>query len=295
MRWTQLIVAATTLCSMRYIRIPPQADSTNLQLVARSNQPMSSASAMEEMSQMCRLRTRPECMEYGKLGLMGTTFLFASGDSGVAGNFELCIAANGTQTTDGIRFNPDYPATCPFITAVGATQIEDGQTVKDPEVAVHDIFFSGGGFSDVYAMPAYQRGDVLSFLDNHPPPYTGAQFNNSRNSRAYPDLSANGLNYVVVINGNFRLIDGTSASTPTTASMITLINDARIGIGKKPVGFINPAIYSPAFRHAFNDITVGSNPGCGTNGFSAEPGWDPVTGLGTPNFEKLLLAWLVLP
>jgi tripeptidyl-peptidase I len=50
-----------------------------------------------------------ECAEYGKLGLMGTTFLFASGDAGVAGNFDFCIEPNGTQSLDGIRFNPGYP------------------------------------------------------------------------------------------------------------------------------------------------------------------------------------------
>lgn len=54
-------------------------------------------------------------------------------------------------------------------------------------------------------------------------------------------------------------------------------------------------IYTPAFSEAFNDITTGNNPGCDTNGFLAEPGWDPVTGLGTPNFSKLLALWLLLP
>jgi len=77
--------------------------------------------------------------------------------------------------------------------------------------------------------------------------------------------------------------------------MITLINDARITIGKKSVGYLNPIIYTPLFASAFNDITIGSNQGCGTPGFSTARGWDPVTGLGTPNFEKLLALFLVLP
>lgn len=73
-------------------------------------------------------------------------------------------------------------------------------------------------------------------------------------------------------------------------------------------------IYTEAFSEAFNDITSGTNQGCGTVGFTAvqgkaEPssliitlgtdqnmvGWDPVTGLGTPNFEKLKDAFLSLP
>lgn len=54
-------------------------------------------------------------------------------------------------------------------------------------------------------------------------------------------------------------------------------------------------IYTSTFMAAFNDITNGTNPGCGTVGFYAEPGWDPVTGVGTPNFEKLVALWLDLP
>jgi tripeptidyl-peptidase-1 len=77
--------------------------------------------------------------------------------------------------------------------------------------------------------------------------------------------------------------------------MITLINDARLAAGKSPVGFINPAIYSDAFRGAFTDIVSGNNPGCGTDGFESVEGWDPVSGLGTPDFEKLLALWTGLP
>jgi len=59
------------------------------------------------------------------------------------------------------------------------------------------------------------------------------------------------------------------------------------------VGFVNPVLY--AHPEMFNDITLGDNPGCGTNGFEAVPGWDPVTGLGTPNFPKMLEVFLSLP
>lgn len=98
-----------------------------------------------------------------------------------------------------------------------------------------------------------------------------------------------------------------------------MVNDVRLFAGKKPIGFINPSvrsfpycsfgfplvflldlvfenqIYSEAFKGAFNDVTSGNNPGCGSQGFAAAPGWDPVTGLGTPSFMKLLIRWLVLP
>lgn len=85
-------------------------------------------------------------------------------------------------------------------------------------------------------MPSYQKSVVQTFLREHPPPFSGAQFNNSGTSRAFPDLSANGANYVIAIDGEFNLVFGTSASAPTTASIITLINDARITLGKRPVG-----------------------------------------------------------
>ena len=92
-----------------------------------------------------------------------------------------------------------------------------------------------------------------------------------------------------------------------------MINDARIAVGKSPIGFINPLvglsickrtwtlltfdqqIYASNFTDGFNDITNGTNPGCGTPGYSTSVGWDPVTGLGTPNFPKLLAKWLSLP
>jgi len=237
-----------------------------------------------------------QCNEYGKLGMMGVTILYSSGDNGVAGNGGLCIdPATGKEARNGTRFNPDFPANCPFVTAVGATQILANATVNDPESACEEVIFSGGGFSDVFAMPDYQKADVLSFFKNHPPPFTSAQFNNSQKARGYPDLAANGANYVIGIDGEFALVFGTSCSSPVVGSLITSINDARLAIGKRPVGFINPAIYSPLFRGAFNDITQGGNQGCGTPGFTAVSGWDPVTGVGTPNFEKLLLLWLLVP
>jgi len=70
------------------------------------------------------------------------------------------------------------------------------------------------------------------------------------------------------------LIGGTSASSPAFAGIISLLNDARIAAGKPPLGFLNPLIYSIGNR-AFNDITVGNNPGCGTQGFFCVKGWDP--------------------
>jgi len=236
-----------------------------------------------------------QCTEYGKIGLLGTSVLYSSGDDGVAGNGGDCLNTKGKATSTGTRFNPGFPVTCPFVTAVGATQIDPGNTVNDPEGASEQVIFSGGGFSNIFAMPSYQEAAVQSFLTNHPPPFTSAQFNTSGKSRGFPDLSANGANYVIAIDGEFELVFGTSCSAPVTSSMLTLINDARLAAGKSTVGFINPTIYSAGFASGFNDITHGGNQGCGTAGFTATTGWDPVTGVGTPNFGVLLELWLALP
>jgi tripeptidyl-peptidase I len=84
-----------------------------------------------------------------------------------------------TGSLDANRFNPIFPASCPFVIAVGATQIDSGATVNDPESACERIIFSGGGFSDIFRMPPYQKDMVTNFLKDHPPPYSAAQYNNS--------------------------------------------------------------------------------------------------------------------
>ncbi|EMD37169.1 hypothetical protein CERSUDRAFT_115082 [Gelatoporia subvermispora B] len=235
-----------------------------------------------------------QCNEYGKLGLMGVTFLYASGDDGVGGNGALCLEANGTQVLGAPIFNPGFPGGCPWVTNVGATQIVPGNPVTAPEIASAE-FGSGGGWSNVFAMPDYQKSAVQGYLKEFPPPYPSDIWNSTGVSRAFPDIAGNGWNYTVAIEGGFVPIGGTSASSPMSAALLTAINDARQNQGKSPIGFINPTIYSDKFKDLFNDITSGTNPGCGTNGFTAERGWDPVTGLGTINFKKLLAAWLELP
>ncbi|KAF2083190.1 hypothetical protein K490DRAFT_70059 [Saccharata proteae CBS 121410] len=243
-----------------------------------------------------------QCDEYMKLGLQGVTVLYSSGDFGVAGNGGQCIDPTTGQYNNGTfgRFNPSFPGTCPYVTAVGATQVKPGTNViealatgTEPEMACETVIFSGGGFSNLFPMPSYQSNAVTRWFKNHPPPYGAERFNNSMQTRAIPDVSANGANYVVAVDEVFALVFGTSASSPTFGSVITLINEERANFGKKSVGFLNPTLY----RHpeVLNDITQGGNQGCGTAGFSAAPGWDPVTGLGTPNFPKLSLLFLTLP
>jgi len=152
--------------------------------------------------------------------------------------------------------------------------------------------YSGGGFSNVFAAPTYQSAALKTYFSEYPPPYGSDQYNTSR-SRGFPDIAANGANYAIAVDGIWKLVFGTSASAPVVGSILTLINAARLDIGKSPIGFINPVLYRNP--DMFNDIVVGGNPGCGTAGFQAVKGWDPVTGLGTPNFPKMLERWLSLP
>lgn len=196
------------------------------------------------------------------------------------------------------------PVTCPYVTAVGSTFLPPGANVsQDAEVAT-TRFPSGGGFSNIYGIPDYQSAAVSSYLTNHNPGYVSYSSTNNdsfganggiynSNGRAYPDVSAVGDN-VIIFNGGFpTLIGGTSASAPTWGGIVTRLNDERLAAGKTPVGFLNPTLY--ANPSALHDITVGNNSGCGTSGFFAAEGWDPVTGLGTPNYPALSKVFLDLP
>lgn len=160
-------------------------------------------------------------------------------------------------------------------TAVGATKN------FAPEVAAYDPangFASGGGFSNYFGTPGYQKEVVGAYVKSLNGLYDGLY---NKSGRAYPDISAQGQRFTTIWNGTIAVLDGTSASTPTASAIIALVNDALIAAGKPPLGFLNPFIY--AYREqAFHDILSGSALGCGVKGFPAQKGWDAVTGFGTP-------------
>ncbi|KAH9923397.1 subtilisin-like protein [Epithele typhae] len=235
-----------------------------------------------------------QCTEYGKLALTGITFLMSSGDNGVATFSNVCVDAIGYPDVGEPDFAPHIGNTCPYVTSVGATELKAGDPAHR-EIAPQS-FKSGGGFSNFIARPSFQDTAVQSYIANFTGNISAEAFN--RAGRAYPDVSALGLNYQVAINQGFWRVYGTSASTPVWAALISAVNDARLAAGKSVVGWANPALYSSAFADVFHDIISGDNFACGPNqdlGFVAAPGWDPVTGLGTPDFEKLLAAWMALP
>ncbi|KAH8811080.1 putative protease S8 tripeptidyl peptidase I [Xylogone sp. PMI_703] len=238
-----------------------------------------------------------QCQEYMKLGLQGVSVIYSSGDSGVSNRGQCLYPKNATSFPALGAFSPSFPAACPYVTTVGATQLNN--TAELVETAVFDAstaYFSGGGFSNYWPAPDYQADTLKSYFKNTPPPYNLTAYGTpvyNASGRGYPDVAAVGLNILLYDNLEPDFVGGTSASAPIFASIINLINEQRLAAGKGPVGFLNPTLYQNP--NSFNDITTGNNPGCGTSGFSAVKGWDPVTGLGTPNFPKLLDVFMALP
>lgn len=82
-----------------------------------------------------------------------------------------------------------------------------------------------------------------------------------------PDVSAQSDFFRIFFQGQPGLIGGTSASSPTFAGFVSLLNDVRLSNNLPPLGFLNPFLYSTG-NAGFTDITVGNNPGCGTEGFN---------------------------
>ncbi len=184
-------------------------------------------------------------------------------------------------------FHPDFPASSPYATAVGGTNFATTSVVGE-EVAWDG---SGGGFSDTFPVPEYQAAAVATYkmamaTAGRLPP--AGMWNAT--GRGYPDLSALGgeVNpYCVAVAGGRELggVWGTSASTPVVAGIFVRLNNLLLGEGKPPLGWVNPFIYQNA--DAFFDVTEGVNDGGGEYGFACAAGWDPATGLGTPDFAKL--------
>jgi tripeptidyl-peptidase-1 len=211
---------------------------------------------------------------------MGLSILFASGDQGVWG-----------RSGVGSTFHPDFPAGSPYITAVGGTNFQQKSVIGN-ETAWN---CGGGGFSDEFSRPSWQNSQVPSYLDAATASGVlpkASLFN--ENGRGYPDVAALGGQtnpYCVAIKGgSFGGVAGTSASCPVVAGIFALLNDLRLQKGKPALGYLNPWLYSTAGpAGCFNDINDGSTNNCnaGTAGFAALSGWDPATGLGSPNFKCL--------
>ncbi|KAG5857478.1 hypothetical protein ANANG_G00019880, partial [Anguilla anguilla] len=219
--------------------------------------------------------------EFMKAGVRGISMLFASGDSG----------AGCRHLTKSNVFRPSFPASSPYVTTVGGTAL------KNPFAMSYEVtdYISGGGFSNVFAMPNYQVSAVNGYLKTMQALPPSTYFNTS--GRAYPDIAALSDNYWVVSNRvPIPWVSGTSASTPVVGGMLSLINDQRFLKGLPSLGFLNPRLYK-LLGQGLYDVTDGCHLGCldeqvEGKGFCASPSWDPVTGWGTPNYPALLAALL---
>ncbi len=208
------------------------------------------------------------------------TVVVASGDEGVIGN------GSSTPVRQVI-----LPASDPLVLAAGGTSLTAnpvtgayvGETAWNTSSGLEGPSASGGGFSRLFARPAYQDGV----------PGIGA-------TRGVPDVAADatsGTGMALAFSapgGGYEFIGagGTSAAAPFWAGLIALA-DQEAG---HPLGFVNPAIYriarGPLYHQAFHDITTGNNTvalnGVTITGYQAGPGWDPVTGWGTPDAQVLI-------
>jgi subtilase family serine protease len=220
------------------------------------------------------------------------TVIAASGDNGAAS-----AQCPGSAPTSAPVKGVNLPASDPLVLAVGGTQLQAshtsgaylGETAWNdpipapvpPGVGLLPVA-SNGGFSTLFPRPAYQAG-----------------IPGIATSRGIPDVAASassssGMASALIVDGQQALgvADGTSAAAPFWAGIIALADQ----YAGHRLGFVNPTIYrigaNPKYKEAFHDVTSGDNtvryPQGTVTGYRAIPGWDPVTGWGSPNAQVLV-------
>jgi kumamolisin len=201
----------------------------------------------------------------------------------------VCVSAGDDGSDDQCGDGPahvDFPASSPYVLCVGGTTF--------PKSGTETVWFegnglrkdhggsTGGGVSSVYPPPAWQSGIKIPSVNPGAPA-----------GRCIPDVSANaaqGTGYLLVVQGAQDVAGGTSAATPLWASLI-----ARLLKSGKKIGYLTPLFYQPNTKTAgltlgaaaCNDITSGNNATAKAGGYSAGPGYDAVTGWGSPRGDKL--------
>ncbi|HEV3124307.1 MAG TPA: S53 family serine peptidase, partial [Candidatus Dormibacteraeota bacterium] len=237
----------------------------------------------------CEPKTTPSTVAaedniFMQAAAQGMSFFAASGDFG-----RYDCNNDPTNLTD-TRLSVDNPADDPFVTGVGGTSLV---TNLDFTYASESAWGNtarhlagGGGLSTIFARPSWQNG----------PGVTNAS---SNGMREVPDVAShadNSIGYSIYSNNAWREIGGTSAGAPAWAAFTALFNQDAAASGKPRLGFANPSLYSlacsppPPFA-AFHDVTTGNN-AISTSApfdlsFSATPGWDYATGLGSFDANNL--------
>lgn len=256
---------------------------------------------------------RRQCREYLKLALQGVTVLASTGDEGTIGRQSECP----TDEAEHRPLHVSFPASCPWVTAVGGTmkrKLGTNQTTtantttsvscKHRRETVYTRLTAGrttnssstGGFSSVFGAPRYQQSATGRYLAGEADRLASLNMTSLFNAggRGVPDVSALAADYLVAVGRGFRRVFGTSASAPVVAAMLAMVNSERMLVGKGPVGFVNPVLY--AHPEVFEDVVYGENAGCFEGrGFRAREGWDAATGLGSPDYRRLLKLYMQLP
>jgi tripeptidyl-peptidase-1 len=214
------------------------------------------------------------CQLFQKITMTGITFVTGSGDWGVG--------CNPQQGASCSTFTADFPSSCPYVTSLGGTYVNS----NNQEVSVD---FSSGGFSNYFTRPAFQNAIVNQYLQNPAIANLLPLLNTS--GRAFPDVSTVSTNFQVFAGGFRMPVAGTSAATPTFAAMVTILNRQRAAAGMSHMGWINPFLYASKLKNpsSFTDIVAGDlqMQGCCGASFAAIPGYDAVTGIGSPMFDAL--------
>jgi kumamolisin len=197
--------------------------------------------------------------------LTGASTFVAAGDSG------------STTCGAGVRRTTlSYPAVSPFVTAVGGTRLALGAgNARVSETVWNDSPYGvsaagGGGVSRREARPWYQN-------DVHAQP-----------TRVVPDVSALAdivPGWPVVMNGSLQPVGGTSGATPLVATATALVSAKERSAGRPPIGLANGWFYQA--KSTFYDVTKGNNDIAGVGCCTAAVGYDPASGLGVPNWDKL--------
>jgi kumamolisin len=184
-------------------------------------------------------------------GALGVTITVAAGDNG---------------STDGATGNNvDFPASSPHVLACGGTKLEASGTTISSEVVWNDGSSggaTGGGVSEFFALPTWQANAGVPAASS------------SAGGRGVPDVAGDAsptTGYNILVDGQSEVVGGTSAVAPLWAGLIAIVNQLK----GSPVGFVNTTLYQST--SAFHDIVSGNN-----GAFSAGPGWDACTGLGSP-------------
>lgn len=195
-------------------------------------------------------------------GMMAAEQMEAIAAAATEAGMIVFAAAGDNDSSDGgpTPANVDIPASCPHVIGCGGTnKTSTSETVWNDNPGQTNGEGTGGGYSTIFPVQAFQVGA--------PPAIAGS---GAGKGRMVPDVSADAdpqTGYQIYVHGSSTVVGGTSAVSPLYAGLLA-------AIGTK-LGFVTPKLWqNPA---AFRDITKGNN-----GFYSAAPGPDPCTGLGSP-------------